>query len=163
MIIPLVTAAVIATSGQAPDHFDLAPRSINFEKPTAGAWDDQIVAASKVPKKWRPFARCVLDRESGGTLRKIQSGAGAKNPRSSASGRWQFLDSQWRPGLAHMVRQRLVDYGVPKSHAKKVRMHLQSKPINKWHGRWQDIGFIAVVTSGGAHHWNGPGCGGKRP
>ena len=28
-------------------------------------------------------------------------------------------------------------------------MDLQHRPIYKWHGYWQDIGFVAVVTEPG--------------
>ena len=161
MLESLVMAAAVAAG---PDHFDLAPRSINFEKPTAGAWTDEIVAASTVPKKWRPFARCVLARESGATLEKVQSGAGAKNPRSSASGRFQFLDTSWRRGGSFMVKDRLIRFAVPESHAKEVRQYLGDTPIHKWHGHFQQILFNEVVRRGGWFHWrNGDHCDGKRP
>ena len=164
MIAPLLAAALIATPIQTPDHFDLVERSVNIAKPTAGAWDDQIVSASTVPKKWRAFATCVLDRESGATLREIQSGAGAKNPRSSASGRFQFLDSSWRVGGSLMVKDRHVRVGVPKSHARDVREHLGRTPIHKWHGHWQQTLFNEAVVRGGWFHWrNGDHCDGKRP
>lgn len=160
MIIPLVTAAVIATSGQAPDHLG-QPVEINYGNPHKGAFSDVITEAAEIPKEHRAFSKCVLDRESGGNLKNANSGEGARNPRSSASGRWQFLDSQWREGLSHMVADRLKDYGMPGSHAKAVRVHLEGKPIHKWDGLWQDVGHNAVMAAGGRKHWRGDGCGGK--
>lgn len=161
MIIPLVTAAVIATSGQAPDHLG-QPVEVNYGKPHKGAFSDVITEAAEIPKKHRAFSKCVLDRESGGNLENTNSGEGARNPRSSASGRWQFLDSQWREGLSHMVAGRLKDYGMPSAHVKGVRVHLEGKPIHKWDGLWQDVGHNAVMAAGGWAHWSGPGCNGKR-
>ena len=165
----LMTAAMMS----GPDHlgqpltFDqivFEEASLNFKKPMRGGYTEEIVAAALIPKKWRPFSSCVLDRESGGTLTEKNSGEGAKNPRSSASGRWQLLDSQWRPGLASMVSARLKDEGVPAKHTKGLRAHLKSKPISSWDGWWQDIGHRAVLAAGGWTHWaNGDKCDGKRP
>lgn len=162
MLETIVLAAAIAGG---PDHITLLERSVDMKTPTAGAFAEQIESAARVPKKWRPFARCVLDRESGGTLEQKNSGEGARNPRSSASGRWQMLDGQgWRTGAAWMVQKRLVEFGVPKPHTKEVRLELRSKPIHKWDGHWQDIAFIASVTEGGWFHWrNGGRCDGLRP
>lgn len=167
MITPLVAAALIATSGQAPDHLvSEAPvvQEINFKKPHKGGFSEEITAASTVPSKWQPFAACVLDRESGATIKNKNSGEGARNPRSSASGRWQFLQSGWGQSLPFMVADQLKDHGMPKKQAKQVRLHLQSKPIYKWDGHWQDAGAIEVLQQGGWFHWNGGGaCNSKRP
>ena len=133
-------------------------RAVSLERPSRGAHSSAIRDAARVPAKHRPFASCVLDRESGGTLDRIQSGVGAKNPHSSASGRWQFLDSQWRDGLAFMVRDRLIQFGMPKDEARNIRKQLSRMPIYRWNGYWQDIGFNEVIERGGAHHWHGPGC-----
>ncbi len=105
-----------------------------------------------------PFASCVLHRESGGTLERRQSGVGARNPSSSAAGRWQFLNNNWQQGLPFMVRDRLVDFGMSPRDARKVRLHLSARPIWEWNGWWQDIGFLEVIDRGGRHHWDGPGC-----
>jgi len=119
-----------------------------------------VLQAAEFPHSIRDFAACVLRRESGGTLHERQSGVGARNPSpdSSASGRWQFLNNDWNHGLPYMVRDRLVRFGMPKDQARKIRAYLQSIPIWEWHGYFQDIGFLEVVSRGGAHHWNGPGC-----
>ncbi len=160
----LMTAALAGIPASGPDHITLTTEEVNMKKPHKGAWSDLIVGAARVPKKWRPFAACVLDRESGGTLDRVQSGVQARNPRSSASGRWQFLNTSWNEPLPYMIADRLKDRGVPKSVAKDIRIELQAKPIHKWHGYWQDIGFVAVVTDGGWTHWSGgAGCNSLTP
>jgi len=138
--------------------------TINIEQPHKGDYSNVIVQSAQVPERWKPFATCVLDRESGGTLNNVQSGVRARNPRSSASGRWQFLNSQWNHGLPYAVSRELKRNGMPKDHAKKIRIELQKRPIHTWHGYWQDIGFVATVTDGGWFHWNGGnGCNSQRP
>ena len=162
-LLPLITvtslvaviAATPAFAGGGPEHHEMPTQQVNMGKPHKGAFSEEITEAAVIPKKWRPFAACVLDRESGGTLGKIQAGAGARNPNSSASGRWQFLNSSWNKPLPYMVAAELK--------AKEVRIYLQNKHIYKWHGYWQDIGFVAVVTEGGWRHWSGAYCNGKRP
>lgn len=136
----------------------LNDREISIQQPSRGAHSSIIREASRVPAKDRAWAECVINRESGGTLDRIQSGVAARNPNSTASGRFQFLDSQWRPGLAFMVRDRLVQFGMPPTQAKVVRETLSKTPIYKWHGYWQQVGFVEVIERGGKHHWAGPGC-----
>ena len=112
-------------------------------------------AASQIPKRWQKFAACVSHRESHGNYR-------AKNRSSSASGRWQFLDRQWRRGLSYMVRDRLIEHGTPKAHANSIQRKLAKTPIQKWAPWAQDAGFVAVITSdegNGWRHWaNGGRC-----
>ena len=116
------------------------------------------MGAAQIPHDWHTFAECVLDRESGATLDDPTSGLRAKNPRSSASGRWQFLDNAWRHGLAHMVAERLHDHGMPWREAKAERKKLRAKPIRYWPAWAQDAGFAAVIdTPNGWKHWHLPG------
>lgn len=112
--------------------------------------------AADIPAQWEPFAACVSDRESGGSYT-------ARNPTSSAQGRWQFLDNSWRRGLGYMVAARLKAHGMPAPAARQVREYLHDTPIAAWPGPYQDVGFIAVILSGGKHHWNGPRCNGLAP
>jgi hypothetical protein len=137
-----------------------AERQWSIQRPSRGASRTAaiIVRAATVPRSIRPWAECVVNRESGGTLDRIQSGVGARNPNSSASGKFQFLDNAWRRGLSFMVRDRLVEFGMPKRDATKVRQYLGARPISQWHGYYQTIGFVEVVSRGGRFHWNGPGC-----
>lgn len=137
---------------------DTSDREWAVNRPTRSVHSRVIEDAAEVPRSIRPWAECVVRRESGGTLDRIQSGVGARNPNSSASGKFQFLDNSWRRGLSFMVRDRLVEFGMPKQEAKKIRQYLGATPIYRWHGYYQTIGFVEVVSRGGKFHWNGPGC-----
>jgi hypothetical protein len=117
-------------------------------RPSRATVSRQVALAALPPPAWREFAACVADRESGGSPT-------AQNPTSSAAGKWQFLDAQWRSGLAYMVRARLIAHGVPWAEAKRIRLQLQATPIHRWPERLQDVGFTAVVTQpGGWRHWH---------
>lgn len=115
------------------------------------------VAASQIPKRWQKFAACVSQRESHGNYR-----ARNRSGLSTAQGRWQFLDRSWRRGLSYMVRDRLIDRGMPKAHANSIQRKLAKTPIQKWAPWAQDAGFVAVITSDegrGWRHWaNGGKC-----
>jgi len=110
-------------------------------------------SAADTPTRWERFESCVAERESGNSPT-------ARNSKSTASGLYQFLDSQWRAGLAFMVAHRLKHYGMPKFDAKQIRIRLQDTHIAKWPTVYQRIGFNEVVTQGGSHHWrlNGSRC-----
>ena len=133
-----------------------ASRDDWVDRPSRSAHASVIGEAADIPAAWETFAACVSDRESGGSYT-------ARNPTSSASGRWQFLDRSWRHGLAYMVAARLKAHGMAHADAREVREYLHDTPIAAWPGPYQDTGFIAVLLSGGQHHWNGPGCNGLAP
>jgi hypothetical protein len=116
-------------------------------------------AATPPPSVYR-WASCVLDRESGGTFARRQSGTGALNGEGSgAAGRWQFMPN-WRHGLPYMVKDRLVQFGMPKRQARQVRLYLSRLHyIHRYPGVYQDIGMLEVVERGGAFHWDGHTCG----
>ncbi len=115
------------------------------------------VSASQIPSRWQRFARCVSERESHGNYK-----ARNRSENSSAMGRWQFLDRQWRRGLSFMVRDRLIEHGTPKAHANSIQRKLAKTPIQKWAPWAQDAGFVAVITADegrGWRHWsNGGKC-----
>jgi hypothetical protein len=134
---------------------DTSDREWALNRPSRSTHSRVIERAAYVPRSIRPWAECVVNRESGGTLDRVQSGVGARNPNSSASGKFQFLDNSWRRGLSFMVRDRLVEFGMPKQDAKRVRQYLAATPIYRWHGYYQTIGFVEVVSRGGKYHWNG--------
>lgn len=125
-------------------------------RPSRSVYAATVRQAADIPAAWEPYAACVSDRESGGSYT-------VKNPKSSAQGRWQFLDQSWRRGLGYMVADRLKDHGMPKPAARQIREYLHDTPIAQWPGPYQDVGFVAVVLSGGKNHWNGPGCNGLAP
>lgn len=119
----------------------------------AGPVVDPATQAAIIPSHQRAFAECVSDRESGGDYR-------AENPTSTASGRWQFLDSRWREGLAWMVAARLRDHGLSASESRRIRLVLRSTDISEWSPQYQDAGFIAVLNARGPfsgwRHWYHP-------
>jgi hypothetical protein len=123
------------------------------DRPLHGAHAQIVREASRIPGPLRPFADCVSDRESGGSYT-------SRNPTSSASGRWQFLDTSWRVhgGIHYMVTARLRGHGLPAAAAGDVRAFLRDTPIHKWPGPYQDTAFVAVILSGGWHHWKGAHC-----
>lgn len=129
-------------------------RELSLQAPSRGANASVVREAAEIPVQHRDWAACVLDRESGGTLDRKNSGEGARNPSSTASGRWQFL-KPWQHGGSFMVKDRLVRYGMPPQQAKKIREYLAKTPIYRWDGYWQDILFNEAVHRGGKHHWNG--------
>lgn len=147
--------AAVETVATADDR-----RELSVARPSRSV--SVVRDASAVPSRWRAFASCVLARESGATLDRRQSGVGARNSSSSASGRWQMLDaSGWRSGGAWNVQKRIVRYGVPRSQAADVRQYLAARPIYTWNGIWQDIAAFETLESGGWRHWaNGDRCDG---
>ena len=148
----VVATALAATPTTAPTW--------HMDQPHKGTHATAVREAAVVPAKWMRFAKCVAYRETGVTnLNNRQSRENALNARSSASGRWQFLDTQWRRGGSFMVRDRLIDHGMSKQQAKEVRRTLGDTPIRKWDGWFQDVLFNEVIARGGWTHWSGgKGC-----
>ena len=112
--------------------------------------------ASEIPTAWQPFAACVSKRESNHNYR-------ARNPISSAQGRWQFLDRAWRVngGIEWIVLRQLKKHGATWEARKKVYRQLTTTRIQMWPGWAQDAAFVAVVTERptGWRHWrNGDRC-----
>lgn len=148
-MIDTLTAAALEVAANADD------RAWAVQRPSRSV--SAIRAASTVPARWRAFAACVLDRESGGTLDRAQSGVGALNG-SGAAGRWQML-RPWQSGGAWNVQKRLVRFGVPRAQAVKVRVYLTGTPIYRWAGVYQDMAAFEAMESGGWRAWaNGDHC-----
>lgn len=129
-----------------------ADRQINLEQPSRGAYSSPVRASARVPQPWQAFARCVLKRESGASLDNWDSREHARNTSSSAAGRWQYLQA-WQHGGSFMVRDRLVQFGMPRDQAKRVRAYLSQQPIHRWPGELQDVLFNEVIERGGWRHW----------
>lgn len=99
------------------------------------------------PTAWNE-RKCIMKRESNYRYK-------AKNPTSSASGAYQFLDSKWRDGLVWMMldESKKTNDGL-RSEIKKLR----DKPITKWSRYFQDRAFYTAWRFGdGRHHWFHPG------
>ena len=156
-MLDLITGAALEVATNDTD------RELSVARPSRSV--SAVRDASAVPHGWRAFASCVLHRESGATLDRRQSGVGARNGSSSASGRWQMLDaSGWRSGGAWNVQKRLVRFGAPRSQAADVRQYLAARPISTWNGLWQDMAAFETLESGGWRHWaNGDRCDGLVP
>lgn len=106
-------------------------------------------SAARLPVEWEAFEECVSARESSGRW-------DAQNPTSSAQGRFQFLDSQWRHGGGWNVYKALIRHGYDKPTAKRVLARLHDTPIKRWRPIYQKILFTSVLTSGqgqGWRHW----------
>lgn len=106
-------------------------------------------SAAHIPREWEPFRQCVAERESGHSYR-------AQNPVSSAQGKYQFLDNNWRHGGGWNVYKALTKHGYDRPTAKRVLHRLHATPIKKWRPIYQEILFAYVLTSRegkGWRHW----------
>ena len=112
-----------------------------------------VAMAGRIPAAWEPFRACVVARES-------QGDPTAENRASSAQGKYQFLDRQWRHGAAWNVYHRLRDAGMPRSQARRILTRLHSTPIKRWREEYQDAAFAFVILiPRGWRHWaGGHGC-----
>lgn len=110
-----------------------------------------VLKAAEIPASQQAFAACVSHRESRGSYT-------ARGDESSARGRWQFLDTQWRRGLSYMVAARLRHFGMPAKQARHIRIQLTHTSIDKWKPAYQDAAFVAVLNADGAwsgwRHWH---------
>lgn len=86
----------------------------------------------------RSFLRCVSRHES-------RHDPLAQNPRSTASGKYQFIDSTW-VGVAKWARWN--DFYPARPYAK-------ARLAPEW---VQDLAALHVVRHGGIHAWAGTGC-----
>ena len=111
-----------------------------------------VATAGRIPAVWEPFRACVVARESNGD-------PAAVNRASSAQGKYQFLDNQWRHGAAWNVYSRLRDAGMPRSHARLILARLHATPIKDWAEPYQDVAFAFVILiPRGWRHWSGDRC-----
>lgn len=112
-----------------------------------------VATAARIPAAWEPFRDCVVNRESHGNPR-------AQNPVSSAQGKYQFLDNNWRRGAGWNVYSRLRDAGMPRPQARRILARLHETPIKQWREEYQDAAFAFVILiPRGWRHWSGGhGC-----
>jgi len=95
--------------------------------------------------KWASVRKCIMHRESRYNYR-------ARSTVSTASGAYQFLDSQWRVSLTYMMirESRSTADGL----INEIKA-LRNKPIQEWNRYWQDRAFYTAWNNGrGADHWN---------
>ena len=106
-----------------------------------------VATAGRIPAAWEPFRACVVNRESHGNPR-------AQNPVSSAQGKYQFLDNNWRHGAGWNVYSRLRDAGMPRPQARRILAKLHVTPIKRWREEYQDAAFAFVIlVPRGWRHW----------
>lgn len=87
-----------------------------------------------------PFLVCVRRHESDRGPYPHKNGYTAQNPRSTASGAYQFLDSTWKVASARA--------GYPGyTKAKYAPPHVQDV-----------VAYHTAITLGGKSHWRGTGC-----
>jgi muramidase (phage lysozyme) len=118
---------------------------------TSVSWADSPMAKSLYRgKHWTPaLSDCreaIMRRESNFNYR-------AANRTSSARGAYQFLDSQWRESLVHMMRKETrQDYPERLDRLEQ----LNDTPIHRWPRWFQDHAFYRVAngTPNGLKHWH---------
>ena len=107
-------------------------------------YEESLYQGKWYHKKWEKSRKCIMQRESRFNYK-------AANSSSSARGAYQFLDSQWRESLTHML--------MPEHKNRRDEvLDLRKKPIHKWSRYWQDAAFFTAWRhSEGKHHWHYPG------
>ena len=105
-------------------------------------WQASAYTGKWYAQKWEPIRKCISQRESRHNYR-------ARSSISTAAGAYQFLDSQWRVSLTHMM-MREARTQSERQDIKKLR----HSPINEWSRYWQDRAFYTAFRHGkGAKHW----------
>jgi len=117
----------------------ISANEVEFQKSIIIQEAVAAIEAGRRSTQNHPFLTCVRRHESDNGAYPYINGYGAKNPSSSASGAYQFINSTWRTASA---RAGHGGYG--------------SAAQAPW---WvQDAVAIDVVNSGGRSAWNGTGC-----
>lgn len=141
LFIPL-TLAVSCTPAQIADFQARPPAeqaAIVWEIQQHQATEAARAAARAQGPSLHPFLVCVRRHESDRGSYPHARGYQAQNPRSTASGAYQFLDSTWRN-----VSPRAGYPGYAK--ARHAPVHVQ------------DAVALYLVNNGGRSAWNGTGC-----
>lgn len=141
----------------APATHTASDRPFAAARPNRGAHSRTVALAALPPKGWERFAACVINRESHGSPT-VLNGEG-----SGAAGLVQFMPD-WRHGLPYIVRERLIQFGMPKALARSVRVYLSRLHyIDRYPEVYQRIGFAEVLEDGEWGHWSGHTCNGLVP
>jgi hypothetical protein len=122
---------------------DVTPASVvmQVEARDMRGYEPSLYRGKWYDPKWENTRKCIMRRESHFNYR-------AANKSSSARGAYQFLDSQWRESLTHML--------MPEhKHMRDELLDLRDIPINKWNRYWQDAAFFTAWRHGeGSKHWH---------
>lgn len=108
-------------------------------------YEPSLYTGQHYDSKWAQVRKCIMHRESRFNYR-------ARSSISTASGVYQFLDSQWRISLTYMM---LKESRATKDGLIDEIMALRKQPIQKWNRYFQDRAFYTAWNDGrGADHWN---------
>lgn len=142
MLAPLsISVPVFALESQLPSMRVI----YSYSHPTMQGWQSSTYKGKYFSRSQESWRKCVQFRES-------RHRYGAANSSSSARGAYQFLDSQWRKPLAHMVYPELKKMHGERV-AKDIKKTLFANPINKWSREIQDMAFYTVLNYNGK--WSG--------
>jgi hypothetical protein len=117
----------------------IEPAEVEWQKATIVQNVARAIEADRRARQNHPFLTCVRRHESDRGPWPHANGYGAQNPRSTASGAYQFLDSTWRN-----VSARSGHGGYSKAR------------YAPWYV--QDAVALYLVNNGGRSAWNGTGC-----
>ena len=113
--------------------------------PSRSAASRIVSTAALAPARWRPFQRCVEQRESNGIPTVVNS--------SGHAGLYQFSRA-WSHGLPYMVADRLRNHGLSRGAAAAIRRDLSATPIQRWSATLQRVAFAAAISvPGNDRHW----------
>ena len=132
-------------SSQAPSE---TPEEKIAESKEAKDWkgfEPSLYRGVHFSAQWRNVRECIMYRESRFNYR-------GRSSISTAAGAYQFLDSQWRESLTHMMikESREANDGL----IPEIK-ELRDKPIQKWNRYFQDRAFYTAWDNGnGKSHWD---------
>lgn len=100
--------------------------------------------------KHEDIRKCIIRRESRGDYNAV-----------SATGKYRGayqVSPELTVGMSWMIRDALVEEGMPMSEAADIARDLRELPMNKWAREWQDMGFYVTLNYGGRDlsgidHW----------
>ncbi|MDO8308594.1 MAG: transglycosylase SLT domain-containing protein [Actinomycetota bacterium] len=153
----LLAGPVVTASTDGPGETTSDAREWSVQRPNRGAYSRLVALASLPPRGWEAFAACVIRRESHGNPSVLN------HEGSGAAGLVQFMPD-WRHGAPFIVRERLIQFGMPAKVARTVRLYLSKVHyIHKYPEVYQRIAFAEVLEDGEWRHWSGHTCNGLRP
>lgn len=141
-LLVLLTGCNVPVSQWVPDrngNGSIEQAEIDLQTSAIATAMARSIEVQRRQAQLHPFLTCVRHHESDRSSYPFTRGYAARNPRSTASGAYQFLNSTWR-----VVSARAGHPGYPTA---------ASAP---W---WvQDAVALHTVNHGGRGHWNGTGC-----
>jgi hypothetical protein len=140
MFTSIVLSAALLLTPTASADIETKSAALSGAAQDMKGYEQSLYTGKWYNPKYESTRKCIMRRESHFNYR-------AANRSSSARGAYQFLDSQWRVSLTHML--------MPEhKHMKKEVKALRKKPIHKWNRYWQDAAFWTVWRHGqGKKHW----------